>query len=893
MERESVTIPQPEVLISHAGFIRAVAQRLLLDDHEVDDVVQQTLLAALEKPPRRALKPWLAAVAKNLARMRRRTEGRLDKRERAAARPEAAPATSDIAERLDMQRRVVDAVTSLEDKYRDVVVLRFFDELPPREIAARLGVPVETVRTRTRRALEQLRGRLDGHPGGRKGWQTALLPLALPPRAAQAAAGTAAAGLLGAIGMKSILALAAALLAAVVLLWHETGTANGDQPRRAGDVRAAEAAGAASDAGAPAVAESDGGGARGTPATPRDFVFRAVVVDPDGEPVRDAKVGGFVRGHNRRPIDARTGPDGEIELDGIAGDRDASLKIEHEDFVPEFAFVPSWSEETARVVLRRGHAFRVKVVSPLGRPVESAPYKASLVQRTIEAWRYWSHDDEGETGAGGFIDFGRIPDAELDITIDDPRYEFFRAEIAAEDVATGLVTIRLAAGGTIEGVVRDPGGEPLAGANVQTEHRSATTGADGRFSIAHVRTDGVTVSADHPDHAPAAFGEAVGWRTSVPVRVGDGALVGGIEIRLAAPTVVKGRIVDEDGQPVRGFEVNSYCSGGYSRTKYPVTGEDGRFTAGPWKIGEPTTWRLQRTKTETHRLPEVREFPIRPGQALDVGDIVVQSRPALRFVVRAPDGAPVRARRKAEVLLTLTKRHEKRAWNDFLFAHRSEYSVRPDGSVELRLDRAVYTVRARAEGGLRSAPVVIDTAAWEGDVVLALKAAVEVSGEVRGAGGAPQAGVRLALLPADAPVPWDPGAADTAITNREGVFRFHVPEPGEYRIGVPQNASNTRQEFSPTPAARRVTVASSPVEGIRFDIVAERRGTARGLRRGRAPNPAALPFVRPLQAALPAAHADDQLLGQGGEVRAGARHPRQLCRDGAGRRLLRGDDEAV
>ncbi|MHC4410541.1 MAG: RNA polymerase sigma factor, partial [Planctomycetota bacterium] len=218
MTQRSSTIPQPEVLISHAGFIRAVAQRLLLDDHEVDDVVQQTLLAALEKPPRRALKPWLAAVASNLARMRRRTEGRIHRREKVAARPESMTATSDIAERLETQRRLVEAVTSLDDPYRDVIVLRYFDELPPREVAAELNIPVETVRTRTRRALEQLRSNLDRHPGGRKGWQLALLPLALPPRAAQAAAGTAAAGIAGVIGMKSILAIAGALLAAVVFL---------------------------------------------------------------------------------------------------------------------------------------------------------------------------------------------------------------------------------------------------------------------------------------------------------------------------------------------------------------------------------------------------------------------------------------------------------------------------------------------------------------------------------------------------------------------------------------------------------------------------------------------------------------------------------------------------
>jgi RNA polymerase sigma-70 factor (ECF subfamily) len=828
MTRSSVTIPQPEVLISHAGFIRAVAQRLLLDDHEVDDVVQQTLLAALEKPPRRALKPWLAAVAGNLARMRRRTEGRLHRREKVAAVPEAVTATDEIAERLDMQRRVVDAVTSLEDKYRDVVVLRFFDELPPREAAAKLDIPVETVRTRTRRALEQLRTRLDDHPGGRKGWQLALLPLALPPRAAQAAAGTAAAGILGAIGMKSILAIAAALLATVVLLWKETNAVDGDEPRRATEIRDAGRAGgtALADAGAPAD-RSDGEGAGGTERAPRDFTFRAVVVDPAGEPIRGARVVGNVRGFNRREVDLRTGADGEIEIGGVAGDRDVALRVEHPDYTPEFAFLPSWSEETEKVTLKRGSALRVRVISPLGEPVEGARYKASLVNRSGGEWIYWNDDDEGETARDGMIDFGRVPPIELHISVDHPGFEYFEGEFEGELVASGLVTVQLRAGGRIKGSVLAPDGEPLAGALVRTEHREAKSDGEGNFVLEHVLTKGVSVSAQHPDYAPAAFGEAAGWRRSVPVRVDDGAVVEGIEIRLAPPTRVTGRIVDEQGEPVAGFQVTSYCSGGYTVAGVPASGADGRFVAGPWKITEPTKWRMQRTKTETHRLAKDLEFDIRPGQTLEVGDIVVQARPAIRFRVAMPDGSAAPARSKAELEVTLTKRHEERAWNDFYFAQRSEFPVAPDGACELRLDRAVYTVRARAEGGLRSDAVVVDTAkVTDGEVVLELHPTVTVSGEVRGAGGAPDRGARLALLPVETAIPWDPGAADRTLTDADGRFEFHVSKPGEYWIGVPQNASNTQQGFAESPKARRITVGSQAVENIRFDVVGEREGAA-------------------------------------------------------------------
>ncbi|MHC4448683.1 MAG: sigma-70 family RNA polymerase sigma factor [Planctomycetota bacterium] len=815
MTQRSSTIPQPEVLISHAGFIRAVAQRLLLDDHEVDDVVQQTLLAALEKPPRRALKPWLAAVASNLARMRRRTEGRIHRREKVAARPESMTATSEIAERLETQRRLVEAVTSLDDPYRDVIVLRYFDELPPREVAAELNIPVETVRTRTRRALEQLRSNLDRHPGGRKGWQLALLPLALPPRAAQAAAGTAVAGIAGAIGMKSILAIAGALFAAVIFLLNETAAVNGDELQRTNESRTAEEPGSTLPGGIVETEEDDGPASREAPAAPRDFAFHAVVVDPQGEPVRGAKVVGKVRGHNRRDIDELTGADGEIELDGIGGDRDASLRIDHPEYIREFAFVPAWSDETVKVVLRRGSALKVRVLSPLGAPIADVPYKASFTQHTEGVWQYWNYEDEGKGDAEGVIEFGPMPRADLDLTINHPDWCFFNREFDAEDLSSGELTVRLRLGGTIKGVVLKPDGEPLEGAKVGCGVKSTRSGADGSFVLEHVSTYGETVQAEHPDYGPAPFGPAIGWRRNVPVKVADGGVVEGIEIRMVPATRARGRIVDDQGNPVPGFDIQCYCLGGYARGETtPKSAADGTFEAGPWNVTKPTKLLIQRTRTTTHRLPKELRLPIEPGQTLDVGDIVVQGRARLMVRVVMPDGSPVPPQKQAELGVTLTKRHEPRAWNDFLFASTSQLQMRPDGSCEASLDRAVFTLRARTKDGLYSEPLVIDTAKDALDVELRLKHAVAVSGLVVDGVGKPLRGRRVALLPVETAIPWAPGAAQRTVTNPEGRFELRVSKPGEYWIGFPQNASSLKQSYAKEPKPRKITVGTEAVEGV-------------------------------------------------------------------------------
>ncbi len=65
---------------------------------------------------------------------------------------------------------------ALREPYRGTVLLRYFDGLDPCEIAARTSVPVETVRTRLKRAAAQLREAMDARHGGSRGaWAVVLV----------------------------------------------------------------------------------------------------------------------------------------------------------------------------------------------------------------------------------------------------------------------------------------------------------------------------------------------------------------------------------------------------------------------------------------------------------------------------------------------------------------------------------------------------------------------------------------------------------------------------------------------------------------------------------------------------------------------------------------------
>src|SRR5262249_28675693 len=147
---------------AHAAWIRRLAARIVRDAADADDVAQSTLLEALRRRPSVGPDPrgWLARVARRVAGRMRRGGLRREAREQAVARPNAAssaPPADEALIRASLQRSVVDAVIRLAEPYRSAILLRYLDELPTRKVAQRLGVPVETVRTRLKRGLAQLR----------------------------------------------------------------------------------------------------------------------------------------------------------------------------------------------------------------------------------------------------------------------------------------------------------------------------------------------------------------------------------------------------------------------------------------------------------------------------------------------------------------------------------------------------------------------------------------------------------------------------------------------------------------------------------------------------------------------------------------------------------------
>ncbi len=123
--------PKPEDLLEHARFLRGLARRLVRDESEADELVQETWIEALRRraEPIANLRPWLAGVLRNLARERARGAGRRARREREAARPEGLEPTANVLERIENFRVLARAVIELDEPCRSTIVQAYFEGL--------------------------------------------------------------------------------------------------------------------------------------------------------------------------------------------------------------------------------------------------------------------------------------------------------------------------------------------------------------------------------------------------------------------------------------------------------------------------------------------------------------------------------------------------------------------------------------------------------------------------------------------------------------------------------------------------------------------------------------------------------------------------------------------
>jgi RNA polymerase sigma-70 factor (ECF subfamily) len=144
----------------YARPVLGIALRRIGDRGRAEDATQDTFASLWRSagrfdPTRGKATSWLFTVARNaiVDGLRRRSETTVDAPPDV---PEPGPGPDDAAESEWVSWRVHRAIETLPDQERTLIELAYWSGLSQSEIAEHLGVPLGTVKTRTRSALRRL-----------------------------------------------------------------------------------------------------------------------------------------------------------------------------------------------------------------------------------------------------------------------------------------------------------------------------------------------------------------------------------------------------------------------------------------------------------------------------------------------------------------------------------------------------------------------------------------------------------------------------------------------------------------------------------------------------------------------------------------------------------------
>jgi RNA polymerase sigma factor (sigma-70 family) len=155
-----------ELVRRHAGFVLGACRRRLRDAHDAEDAAQAVFLVLARRPPAlgggsSALAGWLYQTSMYACNNAMRAKRARHAHERSAAVERAAVTrTTDeprSRDREDEQVFLDQALAELSRKERDVVLLRYYQDMSVQQVGAALGISPNTATKRITRALERMR----------------------------------------------------------------------------------------------------------------------------------------------------------------------------------------------------------------------------------------------------------------------------------------------------------------------------------------------------------------------------------------------------------------------------------------------------------------------------------------------------------------------------------------------------------------------------------------------------------------------------------------------------------------------------------------------------------------------------------------------------------------
>ncbi len=763
-----------------AALVKRVRPRLLSvarrigNRADAEDSVQTAFLSLVHRqgPFHAPVLPWLiTAVVRTAYAAKAARDKQVLLAERLARVPvDPSPSVVGAAIGAEEAERLRARVDRLPAKYRDAVVLHYFQGLSTSEAALLLCVSQPAVKKRLERARRLLRA---DHP------RVAGLALAVPWALHDAAAFAAAAGG-GLLMSKNIAVLGCVLLLGLggSAIWMTR-----DTPARDRATRVEPAEGPAAAPTSASTADKKGGlPAKAAEDGKREGLF-GVVVDPAGNPVADARVVAWWGKRGFAPT--TTGRDGRFVLRPggyLAMVKEVPVHVVADGFAR--AMVKLHRDQGARIVLGKGGVLRVVVRGDEG-AVAAAPVWLCDGTKPLprNQWQRYAYLFEQKTDANGVVEFsvaagryrpcvrapGLVPqDGEpVDVVVGE----------------TVKATFAVGQGTTFDITVEDDDGQPVAGADVEVRGPLKSGGRGKTDERGRILIGGIAPPSNDP--APHSYAsDRVSWHVEAPgfaARFSHrpaprqaGREVLTVKLRRGVP--VRLRVVDRRGNPVSA-EVNGVYArrtgGTLNRRFGGKTDEHGWIDLGAHGSGEREVW-VRATGYVAH------------GEKFRVGTKAVsrtvrltRADVVLRGVVLLPDG---RSASQGTISIRLAGRKTSVSARGVI-SSEGEFELKgvPEGALEVGVlaDNFVEQVF----------PMDVEAGMVRESMTLTLRAGAELRGRVVSREGRNLAGVSVALEQQI-----EKGAAvhivnrGKTVSSADGTFRFLGLGPKKYRMRARSDA---------------------------------------------------------------------------------------------------------
>ena len=783
----------PENLLAQSNWLRRLARGLVRDEDAAEDLAQDTWVAALRAKPAE-LQAWMTVVARNFARRGKRDAGLRAAHEPHGAREERVEGPDEIAARVELQRKLAEALLALEEPFRSALVLRYLDGLSSIEVAERLDCSHDAARQRISRGLAKLREKLDREDErGRAGWMSALVPLVHAPKT------TITGGLL-LMGTKTKLVAALAVAALGLWIWKGPLAPSALEPEAHSAAPLAPASEPKPETAPVAELDSSHTDTRAAVEIPTaasraanpapENVLRGIVLDPRDRPVEGALVRAtsslsydyqmldlVVAARTEEAGRTQSAADGRFELT-LDPARFYQLSVEK----PGFAAATLGRRRTGETVTVHlpfstaieGHVTQGEQHLPVANAHMRAFPNGNV---TLDGAMF---EQTATTDARGFYRLDSVPPGPLFLEASAqglPTSNWF--ELQAESGKTLTQDVNLAAQAWFRGHVLDAQTRaPIEGAELGTiwvlEH-TARSDATGAFTLP---LDG---GSDGQIYVRAA---GYGFQNFPQAADAEQKGADGLELLMQPARKASGRVVDEQARPIAGAYVAACGTdfGAVQRHDWvgATTDAEGRYTIADLRpdLAHSLFVRAQGFGSCVYEFPASEKTQTQ----IQLDDVVLRPAGSISGFVVDENDKPI-----PDLRLSLRGANADRGrWDKrggaFLDTYVAEREGRSDDRGAFTFDELAageYEVVLRRDSHQVTANHAVSLQSGErrGGIKLTVPTGLTLEGRVRDHEGNSVVGVYVSIEPTA------PGLSDCDVrSDKDGRFAAHGIVPGRYRI---------------------------------------------------------------------------------------------------------------